>query len=200
MFRFDVRTQGVNETIARLNAIKSGLGDKCIARSLNDAAAKAKTAVTRNITSEYNIKASDIRDFITLTRANAAGVRFTAIVSGNPYGRRRRALNVTRFLDQRATLREWRKGFGMKRPDLVVRIKRGGGARPIPHAFILNVAGNPVVERVGTGRGQLKGVLTIGVPQMFNARKVQIPVQRAVPLWFNESFGRNVRYFLSTVR
>jgi hypothetical protein len=198
MFTLNVKCD-VQPTIDYLNRIAKDLGDKAIASALNKTIAQTRTQMIRGITGEYVIKAADVRERLQVHRAKRAGLAFTATLFGNPAGRAKRAMNVIHFVAQKATLRAYRKKGSTGGPVLMVKIKRAGGAKPIAGAFIAN-NGRTVFRRVGKSRLPIVPVQTIGVPQMFNAKKVQLPVQR----WINENFprifDREVRYFLSTVR
>ena len=199
MFTLSVKCD-VRPMIDYLNRVAKGLGDQAITSALNKTVAQAKTQMIRGITDEYNIKASDVRERLQVQRAKRAGMQFTATLFGNPAGRAKRAMNVIRFLERATSMAEARR----RRKSgtlaaLYFKIKRAGGKQTIQGAFIGN-QGRTVFRRVGKARLPIEPVQTIGVPQMFNARKVQIPVQQWIEREFPRIFEHEARYFLSTIR
>jgi hypothetical protein len=154
----------------------------------------------RGITGEYNLKASDVRERLRVRRAQRSGMQFTATLVGNPQGRAKRAMNIIRFVEKSVSLAESKRR--RKRGDLgavFVKIKRAGGRKAIQGAFIGNL-GRTVFRRTGPGRLPIEPVSTIGVPQMFQAKKVQIPVQRWITENFPRIFEADATYFLGTVK
>jgi hypothetical protein len=183
-----------------LNSISKGLGDRALVSSLNKTIAKAKTEMSSRIRDEYNISAAAIREKLVVEKASRSGDRYAAILSGNPLGSRRRGLNVIRFLNVGATQSATRRGSNNLQAELRFKIKKAGGLKGIKGAFILNVPGHPVMRRKRSGDRGIEGVVTIGVPQMFQAKKVQIPVRRSIGQNFERIFNSDVRYFLSTIK
>lgn len=197
MFKFDVRLTGVQQTVDQLNRLQRDLGDKVIVAALNETVKQARTQISRRIRDEYNVDAAIVREKLSIVRATRAGMRFTATLFGNPYGKRQRSLNVIRFLREGATKKATRRAANQLRADLRFRIRKSGGDIAIPGSFILNVPGNPVMERKN---GKIVGVRTIGVPSMFQAKKVQQPVHKWIADNFPRIFAREARYYLSTAK
>ena len=199
MFSINVKAD-VQPTIDYLNKIAKSLGDKALTSALNKTIAQAKTQMVRGITSEYAISAATVRERLQLQRASRTGMQFTATLIGNPAGRAKRAMNVIRFIEKSVSLAQARKRrkagtLGALR----FKIRRAGGLQTIAGAFIAN-NGRTVFRRTGKARLPIEAVSTIGVPSMFQARKVQLPVQRWISENFPRIFDREVRYFLSTVK
>jgi hypothetical protein len=198
MFTLDIKAD-VRPAIEMLNRIKAGLGDQAIASALNKTIAQAKTQMSRGIRDEYNISAALVRDRLVVQRASRNGLRFTATLVGNPAGTNRRAMNVIHFLERKTTLVEARKrGRAGTLTMLHFKIRRQGGKTTIAGAFIGN-QGRTVFKRVGRQRLPIEPVQTIGVPQMFQAKKVQLPVQQWISDNFPRIFESDLRYFLSKV-
>ena len=199
MFSINVKCD-VQPTIDYLNRLAKSLGDQVIASALNKTVAQARTQMIRGITSEYAISAATVRERLQLRRASRTGMNFTATLIGNPAGRAKRAMNVIRFIERKVTLAEARRrGKAGTLGVLRFKIKRAGGMQTIAGAFIAN-NGRTVFRRTGKARLPIEAVSTIGVPQMFNAKKVQIPVQRWITENFPRIFDRETRYFLSTIK
>ncbi len=199
MFTLNVKAD-VQPTINRLNAIANGLGDRAIVSAINKTAAQAKTQISRGIREEFNISAALVRERLLLQRARRAGLHFTATLIGNPHGRARRAMNLIHFVERKTTLAEARRrAKAGTLAQLHFKVKRKGGKQTLPGAFIGN-QGRTVFIRVGKERTPIRAVQTIGVPQMFQTRRVQDPVLRWIRVEFPRIFASEVRYYLSTVR
>lgn len=199
MFSINVKAN-VKPTVDYLNRIAKSLGDKAITSALNKTIAQVRTQMIRGITKEYVIKAADVRERLQLRRASRTGMRFTATLIGNPAGRAKRAMNIIRFLERSTSLaqaRKRRKAGTLS--SLYFKIRRAGGKQTIQGAFVAN-NGRTVFRRIGKARLPIEAVQTIGVPQMFNAKKVQIPVQRWITSNFPRIFEREARYYLGTAR
>ena len=199
MFTLDVKAY-VGPAIDYLNRLKAGLGDQVIVSSLNKTVAQASTQMARGISQTYNIKVSDVKSMLSIQRAKRAGKLFTATLVGNPFGTSKRSLNVIRFLEKVVTLAQARKRKKAGTLNqLQFQILRTGGKTLIHGAFIGN-KGRTVFMREGPGRLPIKAVQTIGVPQMFQAKKVQLPVQQLITDNFPRIFDSEFRYYVSTLR
>lgn len=183
---------GLTETQARLNRMKDDLGNKVITETVNRLAEQGETRVVRGIYTEYAIKQSDIRAKITLKRARRNGNRFTAEINANPFGTGKRALNLIHFVDKKGNVRMAKRSArlgaafgGRVTYDLLFKIKRNESPKPIAGAFIGN-DGRTVFMRIGKSRLPIKAGSTIGVPQMFNAKKIQRPVLE----WIRDNAAR----------
>jgi hypothetical protein len=199
MFTLNIKAD-VQPIIRQLNAIADGLGDRAIVSALNKTTTQAKTQIARGIGAEYNLPASFIKERLSLQRARRAGFHFTAVLLGNPAGRAKRSMNVVHFLERSTLLAEAR---GRRKrgtiAELHFKIRRTGGKTTIDGAFLGN-AGRTVFKRVGKARLPIEPVQTIGVPQMFMAKKIQLPVQAWISDNFPRIFAAELRYYLSTLR
>ena len=187
--------------VDRLNAVKAAAGDKALVSALNKTVAQAQTQMSRAIREEFNISAAEVRERLRVERANRrSGYRFTAALLGNPEGRRNRSLNVIRFLERSTSLAEAkRRDARGTLEQLHFKIKRRGGKQIIEGAFIAN-KGRTVFIREGKERLPIKPVQTVGVPQMFNTRRINAPVRRWIATNFPRIFAAEVRYYLMLTR
>jgi len=192
MIHVDVRgLDAIQKNLARL---QSDLREKALAATLNKVGPKARTEMTRAITAEFNLKATDVRPRLSLSKAS----RDHLVVVLDPYAskRRGRSLNLIHFVESRVTVAELRRR--RKTGDLQIgfKIKRGGGTRRIPGAFIAN-QGRTVFKRVGRARLPIQAVSTIDVPQMFNARRIAGRVldriRRELPVEVERAVNRLLR-------
>jgi len=134
----DVRIEGVEKLRRNLETIRRELGDRAMTGALNKTAAKARTEMTRAITSEFNLKARDVRSQLSVIRARRGRLQAEL----NPFGsssKRGRALNVIHFLENRVTLAEGRRRKKSGTQNVLrFKIKKTGGVKTIKGAFIGN--------------------------------------------------------------
>lgn len=176
-----------------LKRLQGDIAQKAVARALNRVADQGRTQMVRGIGQEYNLKASEIRAAVNVRKARGGAFGSNLVAYIEAYGSRRgRGFNVTRFRVGKAPAR--RKGKATA--QLKFRIKRNAGTKQIPGAFVLNKPGNPVVRRVGKARLPIKGVTTIGIPQMFNTRRINQRVVKFIEQKFPEVLRREVDYYV----
>ena len=200
--KIDIR--GFDAVQRELARIKTEIGrGKATAAAINKVAEKAQVEVRRAVTEQYQISASDVRASLNLRRASskAYGVEAVIDVFGSP-SKKGRSLNMIRFLAAvqaagRAIKVRGAKGnkkqLAALQQQLGFAIKRGGGMKTIPGAFVGN-HGRTIFQRVGKGRLPIKAVQVIGVSQMFSGRSIhdrvmakigadlQVEIQRAVEM------------------
>jgi len=124
----------------QLETMRKDIADKAVASALNKTVALAKTAMSREIRAEFNLKASEVNESLRISRASAARGRLQLSASLSSISRPgRRSLNLARF-----AARQTRKGGSFK-------IKRGGPRKVIPGSFLIN-GGKTVMIREGKGR------------------------------------------------
>ncbi len=169
-----VNILGADAVKKELARIQRDMQDKVLAPALNKVGQKARTEMVRAITGEFAIKSGEIRPRLSLSRAT----RSALVVVLDPYASRRRgrSLNLIRFLERSVSLAEGRRrGKAGTRNQLHFQIKRQGGKKTIPGAFIGN-KGRTVFRRVGKDRLPIAALSTIDVPQMFSTRRIQARV------------------------
>lgn len=207
--RIDVRDNfaQVKGDLARL---QRDIREKAIARALNRTAEQAKTAMVRNITQAFEIKAGEVRALLVLRPARPGffGGLLTAELRALQ-NKRGRGLNLIRFLEKKVTFAEAkRRARAGTLNRLGFRIKRGGGVKRIDGAFIGN-KGRTVFRRVPdttmASRARYAGskhaekiaaVTTIDVPQMFNTRRVNAAVVKVIREKFPEILARETRFYV----
>lgn len=170
----------------QLSKLHADLVGPVTARAINRTLEQGRTQVVRSITAEYNVKAKDVRDTLRIDKATVKGGRF--MVSGflESKTKRGRSVNMIRF------------GARQTKQGVTVKIKRGGPRHLITGAFIANrdnSAGGTVFVRKGKARLPIQGKTTIGMPQMFNARKVKKVVVRLLETKFPEIFEREAKFY-----
>lgn len=179
----------------KIDTLGKEIAGKAIASALNKTVAQAKTAMSREIRNEFIISADKVRDSLQVNRASARAGRFNFEASLEAKSRRGRSLNIINFMEKYVTLAQGRK---RKRAEtlnqLFVQIKRGGGRKPLGKAFIGN-KGRTVFIRTGKSRLPIKAVNTIGVPSMFNTKRVNAVVMKMIVTKFPEIFNHEAKFF-----
>lgn len=195
----------------RLDQLHEGVRGTALASAINKTLEQAKTAMIRGITSEFEVKASYVRERLRVVRASKKGGLFSIEGSLRGGSDRKRSANIIAFVERSVTLAQARK----RRRDgtlgqLFVKIKKAGGKKVVrgkygQGAFIGN-KGRTVFERVpGTKMGgrkwggkhgeQIVPVQVIDVGQMFNARRINSVVVASMKAKFPAIFEREARFF-----
>jgi hypothetical protein len=189
----------------KVDRLSREMQNKVIPAAINKVAPKARTAMIRQITSEFNIRADEVRSRLRLIKARRNLERWMATLDPFASSRRGRSLNLIRFIEGSITLaeakRRVRKGEGgayqlnksvtrQKALQMRFKIKRRGSKQTVTGAFIGN-KGRTVFVRLGDKQLPIKALSTIDVPQMFNTRRVQAEVikviNRELPIEFDRA-------------
>ena len=166
-----------------LTEMHKDVASQATARAVNRTMEQAKTAMSREIRSQFNMSAAYVRDRLRIKRAYAKAGQFTVsaeLVGGDG---KRRSANVIGFSARKAS------------DGVSVQISRGK-RKTIKGAFIGN-KGRTVFRRVGDSRLPIEPKRTVDVPQMFTTRKVNAAVIRAIQSKLPAIFEREARYALS---
>lgn len=188
-------TSNFPEVQKALKQFRADIVDKAMVRSLNRTVEQARTRMSREIRAEYAIDASSVRDRLKVRRAFIYGSRrsIEAALYVNPG--RGRSLNVIRF-----TARQTAQG-------VTVRIRKSTGRKLLRGAFIAN-QGRTVFTRLpgtamtskprrwgGQHDDQLKPLSTIDVGQMFNTKRINQAVIKAMEDIFPRVFERELAFY-----
>jgi hypothetical protein len=177
--------------IARqLRRVTDDVGNKAMVRALNTTIKQGQAEMARAINREYRLSneglsIDDVRERLKIKRASArrGALALEAKLEVTRRGRGR-SINLINFVvSNRNPARGRQLGF---------RIKRRGGIKHIPGAFIAN-KGRTVFVRTGRKRLPIEPVSTIDVPQMFNARRVNSAVRAKILARFQINFDRELR-------
>ena len=192
----------------RLRQLSEGQQARAMANALNKTAERARTASVRDITKDFALTATEVRNRLEVRRAFSKGR--ARIEAGIRIGGKR-GMNLIRFVEKSVTLaqarRRMRAGEGgtmtlrtggrvQKALQLRVKVRRQGGWKVIPGAFIGN-NGRTVFRRIGTGRLPIEGVTTIDVPQLMLSEIGQSNFRKAVtdafPNLLRHEIGRLIK-------
>ncbi|MEQ1692327.1 MAG: phage tail protein [Gemmatimonas sp.] len=202
-------THNFPQVAASLNALPLEIRNQVMGRALNRAVDKAKTQMIRQITGEYKVLASYVRPRLTVVRARFAGGRVFLQAELRGGDGKRRSANVIAFLERSVSFAEAkRRAKKGTLNQLGFKFKRAGGVKHIPGAFIAN-KGRTVFRRVpgttmasrskyaGTKHAEgIEPVRVIGVPSMFNTRKINSAVIRSIEAELPLLFERESRFAL----
>lgn len=174
-----VKVLNVGDVKARLAKQAQGVRDKAIGPAINKVAEKARAEINRAIPQEFAVKASEVRNAITLRKARAGNLEARIEIFGSTR-KRGRSLNLIHFLaavqaagqsvnvrGSRASKRSL-SGLG---GQLGFLIKRAGGLKKLEGAFVGN-KGRTIFRRTGSARLPIEPLQVIGFSQMFSSRRI----------------------------
>lgn len=192
------------DVAAQLKTLQKDIGDKAMVRALNATIVQGKSEMARTISKEYRINVRDARDRLGIERARKKGaIKLEAILHATRRWRAR-GMNLIHFV----------MGARARAKQLQFQIKRSGGRKSIPGAFVATnrkTGGRAVFIREDdgkyiTGRKNIKGdskhaqaiapLTTIDVPRMFNSRRVNDVVRKVMLERFGKNFNRELRAVL----
>jgi len=183
---------------AKLDRVAEDIGHKAMVRALNTTVEQGKIQMARQISQEFRISVSAAKDRLAVRRASVRGglLRFQAFLEATRKGKGR-SMNMRPFVTgsrvSRASAK--RQGNVALAGQLQLQIKRGGGRKVIPGAFIGN-DGRTLFIRTGKGRLPIKALSTIDVPQMFNTKRINSVVVDVMLKRFDANFHRELNVIL----
>ena len=175
-----VRLQGIAEVQARLSTLSSGMQAKVIGPAINKVAEKARAEIARAIPETYAVKPAEVRSSIRLSKARSGSLQATIEIFGSAR-KVGRSLNLIHFLAAAQIAgkavkvrgaRANKKQLAALQNQLGFLIKRGGGLKTIPGAFVGN-KGRTIFIRTGKERLPIEPVQVIGFSQMFASNRIR---------------------------
>lgn len=180
-----------------LDRLSLDLQKRVVPAALNKVAAKAKTEMKQQITSEYNLKSAEVNERLRVIKAGRSLNQWLAVLDPFSSRKRGRSLNMIHFLENKTTLAEAkRRKAGGTVNQLHFKIKRVGGKKLVEGAFIGN-KGRTVFVRTSGDRLPIKALSTIDVPQMFNTKRIQSKVLARIEKEIQVEFDRAIAAALS---
>lgn len=187
--RFDITLEGVDATLVNLDLMDKAVG-RGVVSGLNKIGAQGRTLSVRSITGFYNIKAKDIKQGVSLTRARAA--------SGRSRGRMFASIRAKAGsfplmsfgglpkepVSQKGIPRGTGKGRGgggrpyPGRRRASIKMRKQGSRIEVRHGFLVRTRGGRVgiFQRTGQFRGKrevIREMRSIGVAAMFRTSSVK---------------------------
>ncbi|MGB2832973.1 MAG: phage tail protein [Methylotenera sp.] len=180
-----------------LDRLSTDLQKRVVPAALNKVIAKAKTEMKQQITSEFNLKSSEVADRLRIIKAGRELAKWVAVLDPFASKKRGRSLNVIHFLENKTTLSQAKKrGKAGTLNQLHFQIKRVGGQKLISGAFI-GKKGRTVFVRTSGDRLPIKALSTIDVPQMFKTKRIQSKVLARIEKEMQVEFDRAIAAALS---
>ncbi len=182
-----VRVLGMDAVQDRLRRVASDLQPKVLGPAINKVAEKARAEISRAIPQEFAVKASEVRNAVTLRKARSGNLEATITVFGST-SRRGRSMNLIHFLAavQQAGKAMKTRGAKASKADLSALnrqlgflIKRGGGLKKIDGAFVGN-HGRTIFRRIRKARLPIEPLQVIGFSQMFSSRKISTRIMTKI--------------------
>lgn len=183
--------------LADLDQLASDVRERAAVSAVNKTLAKARTNMIRAISREFNVTAGYVRERLRVEGAvyRQGAARISGTLNGSGQRGAKRSANVIAFLEKSVSLAQARKRAKAGTLDqLHFQIKRTGKRVVIPGAFIGN-QGRTVFRRVGRSRLPIEAVQTIGVPQMFNTKRLNAVVVRAIQEDFPDIFEHELKFY-----
>ena len=184
-----------------LRKIGADIERKVVQPAINKVADKARAEINRAIPAEYAVKASEVRNAVSIRKASAGELRAVISVFGSTR-KRGRSMNMIHFLAAVQAAGAARKTRGSRATNgelkaianqIGFRIRRDGGLKKIDGAFLGN-KGRTVFRRTGNARLPIEPLQVIGFSQMFASRKIsQRVIDKIVaemPIEINRAMAR----------
>lgn len=198
------------EIAKKIERMGDEVGNKAVARALNATIKQGATAMARGISKEFCITVGKAKERLKVVscKTGRGFVRFEATMEATKRAKGR-SMNLIAFVESSISFAQARKrmkaGEGgtyqlqgrtvQKALQLRFKIKRSGGAKVIPGAFIGN-KGRTVFIREGKSRTPIAAKDTIDIPQMFNTHKINQAVRVVMLDRFVTNFERELRSVL----
>lgn len=182
--------------LKNLEALKEAydpaLVELAVTRSLNRAAAKAKTFVSKEVRQDYNVKAKDISKALTVSRARKGYNEAMLLYAGGRLG-------LNKFSAKQRTIKVRAGRGGNTRKQVRVRIKKTDSLTPAVSSqgvgAFLGVNGH-VFARMGAGRLPLKSLSGPSVAHMVDDRGIVDEVSELIGKEIEKEFTSNLNYYL----
>lgn len=206
--KVDIQITGIKELMKTLDPNKVRLATNS---ALNKVASQAKTEASKQIRSEYNIKAGNVNKNMKLA-TRARGNQMEAEITGTKRGMalsyfgakqvggiaNKKGFRYTR----RATKGPLLKYGGQSLHGGAVSVEVRKGARKTvstdPSAFITRFRSGhfAVVQREGKGRLPIKQLMGPGVALLFGSKKIMAATKKLINERFNSIFKHEIEWRL----
>jgi hypothetical protein len=182
----------------KMDQLPDDIANKAMSRSLNKTVEQGKNAMARTISAEFRVSVGAAKSRLKVERAKFKGqLRLTAVLQATrpAFNGEARGMNMIHFIVGGQPKRT--KNGKMR--QLSFQIKRGGGRKQIPGAFIATnkrTGGTAVFVREGNERMPIVTKTTIDFPQMFNTKRINEVVRDVMQRNFSSNFDRELKVIL----
>ena len=182
-----ISNEGLSRANKALSHIRGGF-PRAVAAAVNRTLESMKTDITAETKKRYFAKPSDIRKTLTPKRANGTKMQGILISRG---GHRK-------LQDYKLTPKTPQKG---RQTVFKGAVKRDGGLKPMPEAFMMDTpnAGFVLFIRIGSGRAwrNIKHVSSPAIPQIIKNQETVNAVQTHAEQVFEERLTHETRRLLN---
>lgn len=176
-----INSNTIREVETQLGQFKSK-APTVIARALNRAAANAKTNAAKKAREEYIVKASDIKNSITVSKATKSSLGTKVVSKGERLG-------LHKFKVSPKTPRPKNPPSSLK-----VAVKKGSG-KQLLHAFIADINGGKVFERTSAVRLPIRQLYGPAIPQMLG----NVSVSNYIETESSRVFDQRLEHEINTI-
>lgn len=194
MIQFNIR-DNFPEVKRQLDTMRDDLANKVVWRALNKTVDQGRTEMARQISREFMLTSAQVKERLEVVRSRRDNLGLSVMLWASNK-RKARSMNLIAFVEKKISLAEANRR--LKRgtlQQLRFQIKRKGGKKTIPGAFIAN-QGRTVFIREGKARLPIEALGTIDVPQMFNTKRINSVVRKVMLAKFEANFEREARAVL----
>lgn len=162
-----------------LKQLPDKIQKRVLVPALKDVSKIGRTQAIRNITREFNIDRATVSSSFNIKvekvpSSKPTGIAYSAALiasSGN-----RRAFNVVRFIEKKTTIATARRrSKNSTQNQLHIKVLKSGPFKSLGKNAFLGNKGRTVFRRI-PGTKKIEPISTIGISQMFSARRINEPV------------------------
>jgi len=170
----------IEPVLRSMRRLGTGLAEKAIKRSLNRTITGVRTAASRSVRQHLTLKAKDVNKELSVRRANTRTLSAAVDIQAT-------AVGLIKFR-ARAT----------RRKGVTVQVKKRGGRKQVPNAFIrtMDSGHRGVFVRRGLARLPIRELLSTSVQQYLKDDEVLNPLQRYANERFTRDLTKNVEFLL----
>lgn len=181
---------------ALLRSVNPNTAKKAIKRTLKEVMSSAMTAGQKEVTKKYNLKTSQLKEYIGSRVVSNAGLEVSVSIRSQGY------VSMFNFINKASTQSSLTRKNKNSKSKVKVKIIKGGGAHTFRHAFVMiGKSGNiGIFERVRgvkskTGHDKITRLNTVGPIGMFE--KVGLPIiQDHVTSRAADVLKRNLAFYM----
>lgn len=170
----------IEPVLRSLDRLGIGLAEKAISRSLNRTIVTVRTHASRKVREELTLKAKDVKKELSVRRARRGGLEASVAVS----------VTATGLIKYRA--RQTARGT-------TFQVKRQGGRKRLPHAFIAKMASGHVgvfTRRQGVPRNPIGELFSTAVGQYLDDARVLNEIGETAQDRFGRELSSQVDFLL----
>ncbi len=176
----------------QLQSVEDRLGEfnkqapSAISRALNRAASNVNSNIKKEVRKEYNIKAGDINETLTKTKASKISLKAEVRSSGA-------LIPLDKFKVSPKTVNPKRKS------QIKIGVKKDG-LKIVMGAFVADINGKKVFQRESKSRLPINRLFGPSVPQMLGNEEIKTEIERQGQETFNNRLEHEINRILEKGR